>query len=423
MRALKVVSALALVIAVLQLGRLTVFMFDAGKPEYSAIPSSAWERRHSCLTAYFVAAEAAGQGRDIYDDALYSAADDDPTQVRKPKMMGPFTVDVYEYPPTFLLLPRAFRLLTTDFFRTRPLWFVMEVAVVLVGMVVVARAMGPPAATRALLLAPLVWAGLSMGSTLQKENVQPVVVAAAMLGMVLIERRRYAAGGALLAGAIVSKLYPGALLVYLLARKDWRGAAWTVGMGALFAALALLDLGWAPYAGFLDQLPRLMSGEAFPAFRNPRATAINFSVPGLIFKAKLFGVPGMGFPVARIVGWMFSAVVVWTIWRVAKRPLAEAEKPLVWLAIVVLATLRSPFLPQAYAALPPLWLLTLVAATYAPTARTLLLTLLGWLCFNVVWPLDWAIDPRALALLTGVPQALTVAVIVLALRRKVAPAP
>jgi len=87
------------------------------------------------------------------------------------------------------------------------------------------------------------------------------------------------------------------------------------------------------------------------------------------------------------------------------------------MAILVLATLRSPFLPQAYAALPPLWLLTLFAATSAPAAKTLGLTLLAWLVFNLFWPLDWPMDPRLLALVTGLPQALTVLMAVLALRR------
>jgi len=65
-------------------------------------------------------------------------------------------------------------------------------------------------------------------------------------------------------------------------------------------------------------------------------------------------------------------------------------------------------------------LLTLLAARQPPTARTLLLTMAAWLALNVYWPLDWPLDPRVLALVTLVPQAVTVAVAALALRQ---PAP
>ena len=61
-------------------------------------------------------------------------------------------------------------------------------------------------------------------------------------------------------------------------------------------------------------------------------------------------------------------------------------------------------------------MLTLLAARQPPTAKTLLWTMAAWLALNVYWPLDWPLDPRVLALVTLVPQAVTVAVAALALR-------
>jgi alpha-1,2-mannosyltransferase len=419
---LKVTSAVLSVLALVVLVRLTVFMVDASRVGYASIPTSAWELRHSCLTAYYVAGKATGEGRNVFDAALYTAPNDTGVGVRKPLELGPFGIDVYEYPPPFLLLPRATLLLAPDFMRLRALWFGLNITVLVVATLGVARLLGPAAGTRALLLAPLVWAALPTLSFLQKGNVQGIIVASSMLAMALFERRRFAAGGMLLAYATMSKLFPGLLLVYLLARRQWRALGWTAGFSLLLALITLLDMGWQQYVGFAEHLPGLLGGEAFPAFRNSAAVAINYSVPGLVFKAKLFGVPGMGFLASKIVGWIWTGAILWITVSISRRTLQDRAKPLVWLAILILATLRSPFLPQAYAAFPPLWLLTLLAATYPPRSRVIGLTLLAWVGFNLFWPLDWPLDPRLLASLTGVPQALTLLIAVLALRRAMDPA-
>ena len=69
----------------------------------------------------------------------------------------------------------------------------------------------------------------------------------------------------------------------------------------------------------------------------------------------------------------------------------------------------------------PLWLIPLLAATGAPTAKTLTMVLDAWAALNVYWPLDWAIDPRLLAVANAVPQAVTVILAVRVLRRRPEP--
>ena len=415
-RSLLVLSGVATLVGLVVLGRLTVFMADDARPGLSTFPSSGWEVRHSCVSAYFVAAGAARDGRSVYRDELYTAPDDDGKGVRKPLMLGRFGIDVYEYPPPFLLLPGALRAVVPGFPVFRLLWFVLNGVFVAFVMVRVAHALPPPAARRALLLAPLVWISPPTLSALQKGNVQLMIVALAMVAMLLFERRRFAVGGAFLAFATVSKLFPGLLLVYLIVRRQWRAAAWTAAMGALLVVLSLAVVGGGQYVAFADHLPGLLGGEAFPAFRNPSAIAINLSIPGLVFKLKLLGLGGLSFGASKIVGWLYTLVVLLVVVRVSRRPWPDADKPALWLAILILATLRSPFLPQAYAAFPPLWLLTLLLARQAPTAKTLLLAMAALLALSVYWPIDWPLDPRVLALVMLVPQAVTVAVAVLALR-------
>jgi hypothetical protein len=420
-KSLKVSSAAVSVLGLILLTRLTFFMADPSRVNCSVIPASRWEVAHSCLTAYHIAAELVGTA-NVYEGSLYSVPDSG-TGPRTPRKLGPFNVDVFEYPPQFLLLPRAFQLLTPDFMDLRLLWFAFSCGVLLAGLIVVPAQIGGAIGTRALLLSPLLWIAIpGTLSTLQKGNVQIVIIAASMIAMVLFARGRKATGAALLAFAIVSKLWPGMLIVYLMARREWRAVLWTTGFSLLWSGITLAMFGWGAYAAFLDHAPGLLSGEAFPAFRNPGAMAINLSIPNILFKLKLFGFPGATFGVAKVLGWVYTAVAVAaTIWA-ARRPWRPHEQPFVWLSILTIATLRSPFLPFTYGVIPGLWLLTLVAAIRIPTARSLALTGLGFIALNANWPTDWPIDPRFLALTSLVPLLLMIGLTIRGLR-PVAPAP
>jgi len=422
-RPLAIVSAIATLAALAQLGRLTVFISDASRAEYSFIPGSDWEVHHNCATAYFVAAAAASRSPDIYSDSLYTAKDDDPTKPRKALTLGPFKIDVFEYPPPFLLLPRLLRLLAPGFMSFRSLWFGLSGLFVVGAMLSILRLLTPAVATRALLWMPLVWLAHTTVGTIQKGNVQLMVIAAAMLAMAMFERRRWALGGMLLAFATVSKLYPGMLVVYLVARREWRAVAWTTTLMLAFALVTGIDLGSAVYVEFAHHMPRLLSGEAFPAFRIPAAIAANLSIPGTVLKLKLFGVPVMGFEAMKVVGWLYTLVAIAATWWLAGQKTREEEKPSIWLAVLIIATLRSPFLPQSYATFPALWMLTLVAARFDATGKNLLLTVLAWLPLAAVWPIDWALDPRWRAVETGLVQILMIGLALWSLRRSVRPEP
>jgi alpha-1,2-mannosyltransferase len=412
-RGLQILSIVGILLALLQLVRLTGFMIDPAKKNFSTMPWSQWETAHNCLTAYFVAAQSATKIPDIYSNSLYSMPDDDPTKLRKPKMLGPFRVDVYEYPPPFLLLSRAISF-TDDFLRVRLLWFGINGILILIAMLMIAHSLGPVIGTRAQLLIPLVFAGMATVNTLQKGNVQLLIVAISMIAMFLISKKKFLSGSTMLAYATASKIYPGMLIVYLLARRQWRPIIYTAVAGITFALISLGLFGIQTYEAFLKHLPGILGGEAFPAFRNPVAMAINFSIPGIIFKLKIFGLQGMGFGASKIIGWIYTLILLAIIYIVARR---KADNPLVWLSLLILATLRSPFLPQSYAAFPPLWLLSLLIAFQSPTPKTLMILILGWISLNIMIPVDSGIDPRLITLITAIPQALTIALAVIALKQ------
>jgi hypothetical protein len=420
-RAFLALGVAAAILAIALISRLTVFMVDPAKTSWSSAPSSDFELRHLCLTAYFVAADVVRSHPNVYDESLYELPGGDPTRPRRPKMLGIFSVDQYEYPPPFLLVPRALSWAAPGLLSLRALWFGLSGLVLLGALVVAARALDPPGATRALVLAPFVLGAPATLSTLQKGNVQLLVIALAVLAMALFANRRRAAGGAVLAFISVAKLYPGLLVVYLLARREWRAALWTSGFAAFFVALTLADVGWAPFAAFRGHLPGLLSGEAFPAFRNPAAYSFNVSIPGLLFKAKLFGITDAGFGAMRAAGTLYTLVALAVTVLIGLRARDGASAPIVCLTVLVFATLRSPFLPWTYGTFPALWLATLLAATAAPRQSILWTWIAAVFGLGVVIPIDAGLSPQAMAILTTVPQALMIGVAILGVRQTLSP--
>lgn len=395
-----------------QLLLLSVFIVDAGSSVWAARPWRPWQSAHSCVSAYWVAAQRVTRVPDLYAEAVYRPPVV-PSVPRKPNL-GPFFVDVYEYPPTFLPLPRLIGLVSPDFWTFRRLWFALNLAGVAAGLVAIARRLDTHAATQAVWLTPFALAAPAVVGTLQVGNVQLLFIAISAVAMLLFERRRYAAGGLLLGYAIASKLFPGVLLVFLLLRRDWRAVGWTVAAGAALTLTAFVDVGRIPFAAFLHHLPKLVSGEAFPGLFQPGPIAINASIPGVVFKLGLYGVPNMGFAAARIVGWIYTLVLIGGTAWMAVGARDRAKDPLLWIAILLLATLRSPFLPQ-YAVFPPLWLATLVAAVAWNRPGMRWLTIALGLASSVTAG-QGTIAPQLNALLTFVHTVAGLALVVLAVR-------
>ena len=275
---------------------------------------------------------------------------------RKPNL-GPFFVDVYEYPPTFLTLPRLMGLVAPDFCAFRRLWFALNLAIVVAGLVAIAWRLDAALGTHAVWLTPLVLAAPPMIATLQMGNVQLVLIAAAVAAMLLFERRWYVAGGLLLAYVMVSKLFPGVLVVYLLLRRDWRAVGLDRCVGVALAAASLALFGMAPLADFLDHLPKLLSGEAFPAFRARPPLRSTSRFRAWSSSSSCSACPhGFRCDADRRLGLHGRRRRRDGVAGAAAAP--RGREPLLWLVVLILATLRSPFLPT-YAAFPTFWLATL----------------------------------------------------------------
>lgn len=356
------------------------FMFDPARTGGSLLPGDDFYLHHDCATAYLRAAKLArDRVGNLYDPEHYVGRGEDDPRAR----IGRFSVDLYEYPPPFLLAPGAALAASDDFTVLRAGWFVLELALLAAAVIALAIWLGGRDGRAALMLAPAAFASLPALATLQLGNFQLATYALALLAMLAFARDRDRLGGALLAFAIVSKLFPGLLVVLLLARRRWRAVAWTAAFGLLYCALAALAFGLDPFRAFVSfQLPRMADGSAFPFLAGfPPATAVNHSIFGLVFKLRLAGVPGMTVGLAGALAWLYTAAVVAFAWARGRRQAGTGGRlgeAILWLLLLQLGALRSPFLPDVYALVLPAWLLVLLAIRAArPVARAA--CAVGWL--------------------------------------------
>lgn len=358
-RGLAIAWLVAALLATVQTARVTHFVTAQRTSAHSVIPYNVFFARHTCLSAYTEATRLAHEGANVYDKTLY----DD-------RKIGKFDVDHFQYPPPFLVLPEIVLQVSGDFFRARALWFGVQGLAWSGVLALVAWWIGGGIGMRAGLLAVVVWIAPQTLVTLQIGNLQIGALALSVAALVAFERGRTVAGGAALGFAAASKLFPGLLVVHLLARRRWRAALATTAFVASFAAASWAIFGAKPFGDFFGyQLPRIASGEAFMWMDVPVMVPVNHSIHGLVMKLGMLGIPGMTHGAATAASTVYVLVVLGAAVLAGVRMLPEARTAAQRVGVVVagiavldLASFRSPFTPDAYAFLGTLWLLTLIAA-------------------------------------------------------------
>lgn len=363
--------------AFLLIGRMAVFLGDPAQTNCSFMPSDAFLVRHSCLTAYMHGAILSMDPHaNVYDLAYVDeSADVNRALPATAAHFAPFTLDAFGYPPSFLLLPRVLLLLTTDFPSQRMIFGAFSFLLTLLACASTARLLGGRAARRIWLLTPLFMAHPLMLVTLQVGNFHLATVALCLLCWVAFERRQTGLAASLLAIATLAKIFPGLLGVVWLAQRRWRAVGFTVLAAALIGALSLVVLGSAVWRDFFFyQLPRVQSGEALRFMAaTPREIAFNAAPFGLPFKLAALGLEGWGWPQARLFGNVYSLLLVVLAVLAARNQGSPRHRLGVWMSMVVLASLRSPY--AAPFVLSGLVLLGLPLATEVRSRKSLVIFL------------------------------------------------
>ena len=405
-----ILVALGAAAAIAQIARVSVYIADPARTTWAYHASDPFRIRHSCMTAYVEAVRFCGQpGANIYDASLY-----------EPRAIGPLKVDSFHYPPPFLLLPAAVHAVTPDVYGFRRLWFVMQCLVVAGVIFGLAHWIGGGAGAHAAAGGVLALAMPQLVYALQQGNVQSTVVALAALGVVLLWRARHAAGGALLAYIAAAKIFPGILIVYLAAARRWKAVAATAAAGVAVVALTAILFGAQPFEDFLRHaLPRISRGEAFPQTETV-AYGVNFSVYGVTVRWRKLGLEWLtrprGLAVASVYGVVVIALAALAGWR-SRPDMASPPGRLHFLqgvlALVVLASMRSPFMPW-YGVVGPIWLVTLLAAERrTPAAVIGVWSALAAVAAIYLWMPSPAVVPRPVDMVAA--DVLTVALLALCL--------
>jgi len=237
---LALVWLIVLVAGAVQTSRASLYALDATRPEYSVVPGNPWRVEHCCFTAYVEGARFATAGvPNVYDRSLYFAAPDERRHI------GPLTVDPFHYPPTFLLLPAAVRLIAPDFFDARRVWFGLQALVLGGTFLALGWWVGGGRGRRLALVAPLAWAAPTTFISLQMGNFQITAVPLALLGVMLAWSRREAAGGTLLAFTAAGKVFPSMLVLHTVTALRWQALAWIAATAlAMVAVTRWQALAW-----------------------------------------------------------------------------------------------------------------------------------------------------------------------------------
>jgi hypothetical protein len=355
-----------------------------------------------CMASYVHAADLTRQGdQNVYLPEHYpvfglTEASDVHTSIEG---LQPYFRDAYLYAPAFLLLPRAWLSVSNDYTDIRMVWFAIQLLAFVAFAVFVARWVGGGAGAWALWMLPLLLVSMPTMFNLQFGQAHLITIWTAMAAMVAFEVKRPALGGALLAWGITSKMFPGLLVLYLLLQRRWADVTWTAAFSAALVLLAVAVTGTEPATAFTTyMLPRLVSGEAFSFVTKTLSIATNLSIPGTVWKLELLGIEG-GRGMLRAASVLYTVLLLAATWFAARLRLSRAGLVQAWLALLVLASLRSPIVP-IYGAAPILWLMTFELDRVS-SAKGLIAFGLSWLFISGVPP---APNPVVTIALTGVAQ-------------------
>jgi Glycosyltransferase family 87 len=176
------------------------------------------------------------------------------------------------WPPFFAVLCAPLALLArASLVGARVAWLVLNLAALVAVLALVTRlvARGPgdarpdarvPALTSAAALVPVLLSARYVLSNFEHLQVNVLLFLLSLGGMALIGARREALGGLALGAAAALKVMPGLFVVYLVWRRRWRAAGWTVLATAALSLSPGPVFGWGRLLGYFRAWLSVLQG-------------------------------------------------------------------------------------------------------------------------------------------------------------------
>lgn len=397
------------------IGRMAVFLGDPSYITCSVVPDDPFLLHHSCLTAYIHGAIlSTDPSANIYDVAFVSSVPLAPLPPTAANF-APFHLDAYGYPPPFLLLPRVLLLLTTDFMSLRILFSAGTLVLLLFACAAAAKTLGGVAERRIWLLTPLLVANPLVLLILQVGQFHLSAVSLCLLCWVALERQNHAPAGALLALATLAKIFPGLLGVVLLMQRRWRAVVFTILSASIICALSVAVLGTKVWVDFLVyHMPKVQSGEAFRFMAESNQNIeFNMAFFGIPFKLRALGLEGWGWGQTRAFGNVYTVLLLALAVLAGRNKGGPQHRLTVWLALVMLGSLQSPYAAAFVLVTVSLLLLVLVAEV---RSRRGVAAFVGtWVLFSIFPP---GIDTKVAIAISLVRMAALYAFLIWAVSRR-----
>lgn len=285
------------------------------------------------FSSFYMAAQAASQGADIYDTAaLNESAAGQGLRVY---------VFPYVYPPFLAFVLQPLGNLAID--AARLVWLCINLAaipliVLLAGLTATKRAAaGSPGGDLALLLSAALVFVLPFYDNIDMGQVNLLVLLFLSLSLFLFSRERDWASGAMLGVAVMIKVSPAVLLLYFLVRGRIKVVLGSLASVATLAAASLLLGAGGAWGRFFATLPEMSHATAKRGMLPPGSYP-NFALAGLM--SRIFP---EDLPVARISTQVLLALLAaglaYGVWRMR----SERARDLMVLPFLVLMVVSSPF--------------------------------------------------------------------------------
>lgn len=366
-RGLSALWLLSAVVAIVQLARLSTWISDPSADWFLSTTHPFWAK-HECLSAYVHGAELALRGDpNVYAAHHYPGLT--PEAAPATSLQHVVIEDPFQYAPQFLIWPAGLLGLSWDYPTLRALWFALNTTLLLAAATAFGLWLRGRPRHVSLALIPTFFGAFPVLHTLQYGQFHLAAVALGVAAMIAFRSERKAVGGALLAVATLSKLFPGVLVFVLLGQRKWRELGYTAFFAAILTGVAWRIFGGAPFVAFFEyHLPRLQSGAAFafgdayPEIKD-LIIADNQGVFGLVLKLEALGFTALTEQAAIWLNRVYAiAVAGLAVYWGHSGTRASRESQLAgWVSLVGLASLMSTGAFGDYVPATGVWLVTLVA--------------------------------------------------------------